>query len=429
MSEFGPFLDREARRIDPQPGTLDVVLRRAERRRFARRVASGVVALALAGGGIGLAYATFAPDREGRPASRPVPGPTPTAGPQPSPTTEEARPPLRIEVLNGIAAPGSGWRQGPEELAAGDAATALISGLGGVDGRPFEVTWHGERPRRPVRTTTIYCLPSLDHVAAELQDGLSVPSDIRPLIPASGFDLRVVLGDDFVRSNPTAVATARLVSEFMTARHADAGAEPYLSDLAARDYAAGIGGLSLYGYTGPAERSVHTITAMYPRGDGSFTLVVRLTYRGSTRMGHETLTVGAVGPEDGTLKVLSAELNEDPTAAWDGPNAEMVAAFVEDFLQARREASGAGTYLGQDARQAYASHEDGLDLLEYAAGDALTEARVVQYDKLTPARHRVVVRFALTEGGGPRVVWETLLIGWRQGDVFTVLDVERGRPG
>jgi hypothetical protein len=55
---------------------------------------------------------------------------------------------------------------------------------------------------------------------------------------------------------------------------------------------------------------------------------------------------------------------------------------------------------------------------------------VVQYDRLSPARHRVVVRFSGSEEAGSRAVWETLLIGWRHGEVLVVLDAERGgRPG
>jgi hypothetical protein len=40
-----------------------------------------------------------------------------------------------------------------------------------------------------------------------------------------------------------------------------------------------------------------------------------------------------------------------------------------------------------------------------------------------------VVRFSRSEEAGSRAVWETLLIGWRHGEVL-VLDAERGgRPG
>jgi hypothetical protein len=102
-----------------------------------------------------------------------------------------------------------------------------------------------------------------------------------------------------------------------------------------------------------------------------------------------------------------------------------IRAFVNDFLQARRTASGAGTYLGEDARTAYAGHEGGLDLLGYAT--RADRARVVSYDKLSPDRHRVTVRFNVA-GPDSGVVWETLLIGWLGGDAIVVLDAERGRP-
>src|SRR5688572_11675851 len=82
MSEFRPFLDREARQVHGDPGALDAVLRRAERRRTMHRAAAGAVALAIAGGSLGLAYAAFRPDREVRPIG-PVPGPTPSVVPSP----------------------------------------------------------------------------------------------------------------------------------------------------------------------------------------------------------------------------------------------------------------------------------------------------------------------------------------------------------
>ncbi len=100
---------------------------------------------------------------------------------------------------------------------------------------------------------------------------------------------------------------------------------------------------------------------------------------------------------------------------------------MEGFLEARRQRSGAGTYLGEDARAAYASHERGLDLLGYAAGPGPVDARIVSYDKLSPDRHRVVIRFNVSGPNTP-AVWETLLVGWGGGDVFVVIDAERGRP-
>jgi hypothetical protein len=262
MSDLRPFLDREARGIRPTHDALDSIVRQVDRRRGIRRVAAGAVALALAGGGIGLAYAAFSPDRDVRPAG-PAPGPTPSPNPAPSPEGEAPSAPLRIEIRSGVGEP-----------AAGDAASALISGLGGVGGRVFQPTWEGEQAREPSPTTTIHCPPTLDHVAAELRAALFPDARIGPLLPGGSFDLRVVIGEDWVDSNPDAVSAARIVGDFMTARHVDRGAERYLSDDAADEYRTGHGGLSLYGYTGADERSQHAITAMYPSEDRSFVVVV-----------------------------------------------------------------------------------------------------------------------------------------------------------
>jgi hypothetical protein len=79
MSDLRDFMDGEARRVRARDDALDGVLRRAERRRTVRRVATGAIALAIAGAGFGLAYGAFRPADLKPGGTGPVPGPTPSA--------------------------------------------------------------------------------------------------------------------------------------------------------------------------------------------------------------------------------------------------------------------------------------------------------------------------------------------------------------
>jgi hypothetical protein len=392
MSELRRRLDGEAQQVQAEPRALDDVLHRAERRRRARGITTAVIALAVAGGTLTLAYAAFTPDRKARPAV-PVPGPTP--------------PPLRIEVVSGVPGPD-----------AGAAAAAVISGLGGIDGRTYVPTWEGERARELFSTTAIYCPPNLDHAALELQDAVFPGADIRVLLPGGPFDMRVVVGADFERNSPNVVAAASFIDDFMRSRQiGDDRANRLLSDAAADAYHRGVGGLELFGYTDEYQPA-----ALYA-GEGTGILaVVRIVDTDEGVIRWETLGVGDQEPADGQLEISSAALSDGPVPA---PALE-VEAYVEGFLEARRVRSGAGTYLGEDARAAYAAHEQGLDLLGYAAGSGSGPARIVQYDKLSPDQHQVVVRFGASRPGAS-AVYETLLIGRLGDDGFVVLDVERGR--
>jgi hypothetical protein len=403
MSELRRRLDAEAGEVRADPRALDNVLRRAERRRRARGITTAVVALAVAGGTLTLAYAAFTPGRETRPA---VPVPGPTASPQ---AEEPAPPPLRIEVVSGVPGPD-----------AGQAAAALISGLGGIDGRTYVPTWEGEQAREPFATTAIYCPPPLDHAAFELQAELFPGASIRPLFPGGPFDMKVVVGADFERDSQDVIAAASFIEDFMRSRQTrDGQANRMLSDVAADAYHRGVAGLELFGYTDD-----YQLVALYTGQGLAIHAVVRIVDTDEDVVRWETLGVGDPEPEDGRLEILSAALNDGPSPA-PAPTSDQVTAFVEGFLQARHDRSGAGTYLGEDARAAYAAHEQGLDFLGYAAGPGPVDARIVTYDKLSPDRHRVTVRFDAT-GEDPSVVWETLLIEWLGADGFVVLDAQRG---
>jgi len=403
MPDLRELLDAEAGRVRGGAEALGSVLRRAHRRRRTRRIASGAVALAVAGAVFGLAYEAFRPGREARPASTPLPGPTAT----PTPSSDQASPPpLELHVT--VDPPLAGY------------VVALLEGQGDiVRAGGYSV---GAEPAHGARTetTTLFCHPNLEAEARRLRDAFFPGAELRASLDQSS--IRIAIGEDFARREAEEIANYLLVEQFMTARGRGSGAETFLSVDAAGQYGRGEGGLSLYSY---ASGSDSLIAAVLPGEGGGSTIIVRfLTASGGYS---ETITVGDADPMDGTPEILAAELNEVSSTAAGTPPVEEVRAFVRQFLEARRRASGAGTFLGEDARAAYAAGEDGLDLLGYAE-DAI-DAHITKYDKLSPRRHRVVVRFTLgTTDGSPEIVWETLLIGWRSGDVFVVLDAERGVP-
>jgi hypothetical protein len=395
MSDLRGPLDNEAGRVHADPRALDEVIHRAERRRRARRIATGAVALAVAGGSLGLAYAAFRPGSDPRPAARPIPGPTIT------PAVE--RVPLGVIVANGS-----------DTEAAAEFAAALLVGEAVT---PEVVV--ATPPATPRDVTTIHCHPAREEEALQLRDEFFPGAVLRPRIDPR--TLLVTVGDDFVRDNRAMFEHYMTVRGFMHRRTQGSGAEAYLSEAAARDYAERVGGLDLYAY---AEGGRFQVTSIFGTQDETSIAAVRIM--GPNRNRVESITVGDAEPQDGRLEILSAALAGQVTETGPAPTSDQVTAFVEAFLEARHDRSGAGTYLGEDARAAYAAHERGLDLLGYAAGPGPVEARIVAYDKLSPERHRVAVRFDAA-GEDPPVVWETLLIGWKGEDILVVLDAERGR--
>jgi hypothetical protein len=394
MSDLRGPLDHEAGKVYADPRALDEVIRRAERRRRARRIATGVVALAVAAGSLGLAYAAFRTGADTRPAGRPVPGPTNTPEVEPAP--------VGVIVANGS-----------DTEAAGDFAAALLVGEA-VAPDVVIVT----RPATHRAVTTIHCHPGREDEALRLRDELFPGAELRPRIDPR--TLLVAVGDDFVRDNRKMFEHYMTVRGFMNRRTQGSGAEAYLSEAAARDYANGVGGLDLYAY---AEGGRFQITSIFGTQDEDSIAAVRIMGQNRTKV--ESITVGDTEPQDGRVEILSTALGEGPKPG-PAPTSDQVTAFVEAFLEARHDRSGAGTYLGEDARAAYAAHERGLDLLGYAAGPGPVDARIVAYDKVSAERNRVVVRFG-GAGADTSAVWETLMIGWKGGDLV-VLDAERGRP-
>jgi hypothetical protein len=396
MSEFRGPLDHEAGKVHAEPRALDEVIRRAERRRRARRIATGAVALVLAAGTLTLAYAAFDNRREVGPAG---PAPGPTASPDALP----------IEIISRA-----------EDSTTTAYLLARLEGEGPAirDGGYDVIVTVRDAADRPDHTL-INCPLEFNDEAELLRQAMFQTATIGPMVPDDEVALRITLGRDLEEQDDGGLAAFELTDSFMRFRAlGDGRANELLADEAADQYHRGEGGLELFGYVDGGFR----VISIRPGEEGGFVVVVLAFER------EETLLVGDPDPGDGRdqVQILSATLTEGPAPAA-GPTVDEVTAFVEAFLEARRDRSGAGTYLGEDARAAYAAHERGLDLLGYAAGPGPVEARIVAYDKLSADRHRVVVRFG-GAGEDTSAVWETLLIGRKGGEVSVVLDAERGRP-
>jgi hypothetical protein len=397
MPDLHDFLDDEARRVRAKPDALGGVLDRANRRRRAKRIATGVLALAVAGGGIGLAIAAFRPARQVEPGSLPVPGPSAS----------------RTPTTRGGAITGVVIRNGSSSEGAAEFAAALLPS----DSVAAEVT--SMVPAAGQEVTTIHHPPTREEQAVFLRDCCFPGAELRPQTDPNS--ILVTIGDGFIAERRVLFENFKAVRSFMTRRVEGNGAEVLLTEGAARQFE-DAGGLSLYDY---AANGAFWIDDLYP-GEYATAVakVVIVTAAGGDAVVIEHLTVGDREPEDDRPEILAAELIGGPI----GPTVGEVRAFVRGFLEARRETSGAGTYLGEEARQAYVSHEGGLDLLRYAADQDLVNARVIRYTRLGPNRYEVLVRFNLSRPVEPLRVYELLTIERLGEDGFVVADAERWRP-
>jgi hypothetical protein len=380
MPDLRDFLDDEARRVRSEPGALGAVLDRASRRRRSKRIATGALALAVAAGGIGLAFAAFRPARQVEPGNVPVPGPRPSISP--------------VDITGLIVTNHTGIQGASEFAVAMMAAEGVVADVVAVP------------PEGRSERTAIYSHTLREEEAIDLRDRLFPGAELRPPIDPEVIEIRV--GRDFIDARSSLFESFAVVRSFMTRRIEGGGAEAFLSEEAARQYTNGVGGLSLYGYA--EEAPFFRITAISPNEEASAVASVTIGDR------EEQLTLGRG-------EILAAELIGGPI----GPTVGEVRAFVRGFLEARRETSGAGTYLGEEARHAYASHDGGLDLLRYAADPDLVNARVIRYTRLGPNRYEVLVRFNLSRPVEPLRVYELLTIERLGEDGFVVADAERIR--
>jgi hypothetical protein len=264
--------------------------------------------------------------------------------------------------------------------------------------------------------TTIYCHPNREAEALELRDRFFPGAELRPRIDPR--TLLVVIGDDFVRRHRDLFDLYTTVRSFMTRRVEGSGAEVFLSPVANDRFAEEASGLSLYSYV---RGGSFQFQGLHPRSDGTAVVyVIIVTPESASYVASERLTVGDLNPADGRAEILDAEQISPPD-----PMLDQIRMFVRQFLRARREASGAGTYLGEDARAAFASHENGLDLLGYAARDELLGAHIVRFDKLSAERSLVQVRFSLPD----RDIFERLTVERLGQTILVIADAERVNDG
>jgi hypothetical protein len=182
VGEFRDRLDEEARRVSADAGAFDGVKRRAGRRRIRRQVASGVLALVIAGGSFALAFAAF----RGTGPSRPAAGPSPSD-------------PVAVRVVSSSGDPGTG--------------VAVASTLNEAG---YEVVPNLEDAGRDYKTTTIACPPWFDDEASRIADHLGVEAKIVGALPNPGFDVTVYVGKDYARADVAQLEA--WIEEFVAAR-------------------------------------------------------------------------------------------------------------------------------------------------------------------------------------------------------------------
>ena len=393
MPDLHDFLDDEARRVRSNPGALSAVVERAHRRRRATRLVTGVVAVAIAAGGIGLTYAAFDFGTTLRPGGGPLPGPSPSVTPD-------------VRSIPGLVLSNDSTMQGAAEFAA-----ALLAGEGVTPIPEFVAARGGSS-----EVTGIHCHPTREAEAILLRDRFFPGAELRPRIETDSILVRI--GNDFVHRNAEMFDIFMTVRSFMTRRVEGSGAEAFLSADSADAFESGKSGLSLYAYV---RGGAFGIESLVPQDDGSAVVEVYIvTPEGGDAVASEKLTVGDGDQQDGRAEILQAEQTSPPD-----PGFEQIRNFVRQFLRARRHASGAGTFLGEGARAAYAANEDGLDLLGYAARDELLGAHIVRFDKLSAERSLVQVRFSLPD----RDIFERLTVERLGQTILVIADAERVNDG
>ena len=279
MGEFHEDLNREAGRVSGDPGALDKVMARAGRRRVRRQIATGVVALAIAGGSFALAFAAF----QGPGTSRPAIGPSPTD-------------PVVVRVLDGTGDPPT---------AVG--AATLLAKAG------YEVVPRVGDAGHIYETTTIACTSDYDDEAADIADHLGVDAEVTATIPDPAYDVTVYIGTDY----PTADIDELKgwIEGFIAARDGLAAAE-YVG--AARDDFFETSNraeprpneLFLYGDGGLLGYRVDKVDRLTER---RWRAEVRITWGNAgpcfRRVAIERLTIWE--PSDGTFRLLDARLLDE----------------------------------------------------------------------------------------------------------------------
>ena len=264
MSDLRGPLNRKAGEITSQEDALEGIRRRASELHLRRRVMAGLVALALASGGIAVSIGAFSAD----------PGTRPAAGPTTLPSPGSSYVPLTLYVEN---------RSGVAGLA--DQATTLAGGHS-TDPVYFSVVYShdAQRTSGDSRSEVMYSAPGRD-AALGIRDQwlpgaplrFGAPTGILLEQPMPGFgitgdsqktpprveggippDVTIIIGDDF-RSYPIAggLEAARFLSDFTKARLDGMGAEPFLSNDVEARYRNHETGLQLYEY-GPGQEIIVT---------------------------------------------------------------------------------------------------------------------------------------------------------------------------
>ena len=287
MPDLRGRMDDEARRVRAGDDALESVVRRADRRRVARRATGTFLALAVAAGGVGLAYATFRPGNGARPSGGPTAEPTSSAR---APIPEG----IHLVVLD--AAPAL------EELP----LVSYLEHFLNPELQRYRIL--GATETEGSEVTVLMYQPGYEDEASALRDDFFPGADVRPDHEASDAPLRIVIGEDFEARHGAHVRNLATTYDFMWARvrGQTERVEPLLWASAADQFAAHEGGMDLYAYTQRATFEILVVS----RNDAQTRIHVRIRQPNEDGYAEafETLTVGDVDG-DGAPEVLSAERN------------------------------------------------------------------------------------------------------------------------
>lgn len=224
MSDMHEALDREARRVNASEEAVALVRRLAQLNQRRRRIAIGIVALAITGAGLGLSYAAF--DHSG--AKRPAAGPTLSS---PGPT----RPSFRIDNHTGLKSLSY-----KVSFIVSDMFDASGFSEGSTAVRDRTEIRFGPEGEEGARTLARRLLPG-----APVRGGVPPGMEIGNGVP----DVVLVLGRDYKDYRlATAIDAYEMAEQFVATRNNGAESEKYLAPEAAAQYEQHEGGLQLYSY-------------------------------------------------------------------------------------------------------------------------------------------------------------------------------------
>jgi hypothetical protein len=237
MSELKRSMEREAARVRAEEHAMQSVMARAARRRTARRAGGIVLALAIAGMSLGLAYAAFRPGDISRPAT--IPSPLPSSDVQ------------RVAPIPADTSLFIDDRTGVRGL---DARVSRI--LSDLFGGAIAASWlENPSPEEIAQQSQIRYAPGSEEAARQLAErffpGAPVTAATKEIyLSEQPMDVELVLGADYTSYEPLTLRLdiVEFMESFVESRNDGSGAESFLAATATERYEEHQDGLQLYSY-------------------------------------------------------------------------------------------------------------------------------------------------------------------------------------